>query len=78
MTNMKEFKFIGLSLLAFGVANAQDANEAKKAIDAEQYQKAKSTLKSLIKSTPDEGKNYFLLGDIYPVSYTHLTLPTKA
>lgn len=65
MTNMKEFKFIGLSLLAFGVANAQDANEAKKAIDAEQYQKAKSTLKSLIKSTPDEGKNYFLLGDIY-------------
>ena len=24
MTNMKEFKFIGLSLLAFGVANAQD------------------------------------------------------
>jgi tetratricopeptide (TPR) repeat protein len=65
MTNMKEFKFIGLSLLAFGVAHAQDATEAKKAIDAEQYQKAKSTLKSLIKSTPDEGKNYFLLGDIY-------------
>lgn len=62
---MKELQFLGLSLLAFGVANAQDANEAKKAIDAEQFQKAKTTLKSLISSTPDEGKNYFLLGDIY-------------
>lgn len=62
---MKELKFIGLSLLFFGVASAQDVNEAKKAIDAEQYQKAKTILKSLITSTPDEGKNYFLLGDIY-------------
>lgn len=65
MTDMKDLKFVGLSLLAFGLANAQDATEAKKAIDAEQYQKAKSTLKTLIKTTPDEGKNYFLLGDIY-------------
>ena len=62
---MKELKFIGLSLLLFGTAYAQDANEAKKAIDAEQYQKAKTILKSLISSSPDEGKNYFLLGDIY-------------
>ncbi|MFP9115366.1 tetratricopeptide repeat protein [Flavobacterium sp. RHBU_3] len=62
---MKEFKFLGLSLLLFGVANAQDATEAKKAIDAEQYQKAKTNLKSLIASNPEEGKNYFLLGDVY-------------
>jgi len=62
---MKELKFLGLSLLFVGVASAQDVNEAKKAIDAEQYQKAKTILKSLISSTPDEGKNYFLLGDIY-------------
>lgn len=62
---MKELKFIGLSLLFFGVASAQDVNQAKKAIDAEQYQKAKTILKSLIASSPDEGKNYFLLGDIY-------------
>jgi Tfp pilus assembly protein PilF len=68
---MKKFKFLGLSLLLFGMANAQDANEAKKAIDAEQYQKAKTILKSLISSTPDEGRNYFLLGDIYLTqSYT--------
>jgi predicted Zn-dependent protease len=65
MTKMKEFKFLGASLLLVTMANAQDVNEAKKAIDAEQYQKAKTTLKSLISSAPDEGKNYFLLGDIY-------------
>src|SRR5690606_36146018 len=62
---MKELKIIGLSLLVFGTANAQDAEQAKKAIDAEQYQKAKTILKSLIASEPEEGKNYFLLGDVY-------------
>ena len=62
---MKELKIIGLSLLVFGTANAQDIEQAKKAIDAEQYQKAKTILKSLIASEPNEGKNYFLLGDIY-------------
>lgn len=62
---MKEFKFLGLSLLLAGAVQAQDATEAKKAIDAEQYQKAKTTLKSLINSNPDEGKNYFLLGEVY-------------
>ena len=65
MIHMKDLKFLGLSLLFFGAASAQDAGEAKKAIDAEQYQKAKTILKSLIASKPDEGKNYFLLGDVY-------------
>ncbi|GGB83365.1 hypothetical protein GCM10007424_24250 [Flavobacterium suaedae] len=65
MTKMNKLKYVGLSLLFFGVANAQDAEGAKKAIDAEKYQKAKSILKSLIKENPDEGKNYFLLGDVY-------------
>lgn len=62
---MKELKFLGLSLLFFGAASAQDVDQAKKAIDAEQYQKAKTILKSLIASSPDEGKNYFFLGDVY-------------
>ena len=44
---MKELKIIGLSLLVFGTANAQDAEQAKKAIDAEQYQKAKTILNNL-------------------------------
>lgn len=66
MIKTTKFKFLGLSLLLVGAAaNAQDANEAKKAIDAEQFQKAKTNLKSLIASKPDDGKNYFLLGDIY-------------
>ncbi|WP_243389556.1 tetratricopeptide repeat protein [Flavobacterium cyanobacteriorum] len=62
---MRNLKVIGFALLAFNAVTAQDAEQAKKAIDAEQYQKAKTILKSLIASSPDEGKNYFLLGDVY-------------
>ncbi len=62
---MRELKIVSLSLLLFGSAYAQDSETAKKAIDAEQYHKAKTILKSLVTSAPDEGKNYFLLGDIY-------------
>lgn len=63
---MKKIKFIGLSLLFFGTSVfAQDLEQAKKAIDAEQYQKAKTMLKSMIASSPDKGKNYFHLGEIY-------------
>lgn len=63
---MKKIKFISLSLLFFGTAVfAQDLEQAKKAIDAEQYQKAKTILKSLIASNPDKGKNFFHLGEVY-------------
>lgn len=62
---MKNLKLLGLALFVFGTASAQDAEQAKKAIDAEQYHKAKTTLKSLIASNADEGKYYFLLGDVY-------------
>lgn len=62
---MRELKIVSLSLLLFGSAYAQDSETAKKAIDAEQYHKAKTVLKSLVSSSPEEGKNYFLLGDIY-------------
>lgn len=65
MIKTQKFKLLSLSLLIFGAAQAQDAEAAKKAIDAEKYQSAKTTLKSLIASNPDEGKNYFLLGDVY-------------
>ncbi len=65
MINMKKFKLIGLSLVFATVAHAQDVKEAKRAIDAEQYQKAKTILKSLIAANPQDGKNYYLLGDIY-------------
>jgi tetratricopeptide (TPR) repeat protein len=62
---MKQVKFLGLSLLLATAVSAQSVDEAKKAIDAEQYQKAKNTLKKLITENPDEGKNYFLMGDVY-------------
>ncbi|MXV51628.1 tetratricopeptide repeat protein [Pedobacter sp. HMF7647] len=44
---------------------AQDVNEAKKAIDAEQYQKAEGILKKLVASQPTAAENYFFLGDVY-------------
>ncbi|WP_035662537.1 tetratricopeptide repeat protein [Flavobacterium seoulense] len=63
---MNNFKILSVALFASAsVVNAQDINEAKKQIDAEQYQKAKTSLKSIIKSNPSEGKAFFLLGNIY-------------
>lgn len=44
---------------------AQDLEQAKQAIDAEQYQNAKNILKSLVESNPDRGENYFYLADVY-------------
>jgi lipopolysaccharide biosynthesis regulator YciM len=44
---------------------AQDIESAKKAIDAEQFQKAKTILKSLTASKSDQGRPFFLLGNIY-------------
>ena len=38
---MKNFKIFSLALIASSIANAQDLEPAKKAIDAEQYEKAK-------------------------------------
>lgn len=54
----------GLVFLGSGVF-AQSLNDAKKAIDAEQYQKAKTILKSLTASQPTNAENFFYLGNIY-------------
>jgi hypothetical protein len=54
---MNKFKILSVAFLAT-VSNAQD--KLKKAIDAEQFENAKSTLKSIIKSDPSKGKAYFL------------------
>ncbi|WP_413999401.1 tetratricopeptide repeat protein [Flavobacterium sp. W1B] len=63
---MNKFKFLGVAFLAsVSVAQAQDINQAKKAIDAEQFESAKSTLKSIIKTNPAEGAAFFLLGNVY-------------
>ncbi|OIV43335.1 tetratricopeptide repeat protein [Flavobacterium johnsoniae] len=63
---MNKFKIFSLALVASAtVAQAQDIKEAKKAIDAEQFQKAKSLLKSIIKAKPSDGEANFVLGNVY-------------
>ncbi|MFT5713802.1 MAG: putative Zn-dependent protease, partial [Flavobacterium sp.] len=63
---MNKFKILGVAFLASVTCSyAQDIDQAKKEIDAEKYQNAKITLKSIIKSDPDEGLAYFLLGNVY-------------
>lgn len=44
---------------------AQSLADAKKAIDAEQYQKAKSMLKNLTTTQPTKDENFFYLGWVY-------------
>lgn len=63
---MNKVKFFSIAFLALGFSSfAQDIESAKKAIDAEQYEKAKSILKSVVKATPDNGRASFLLGNVY-------------
>ncbi|MTG97037.1 tetratricopeptide repeat protein [Myroides sp. BIT-d1] len=53
------------ALCSTGALHAQDLAEAKKAIKGDQLDKAKHILKNLIDSKPNEGENYYYLGDIY-------------
>ena len=63
---MNKFKIFGIILLAtFTTSKAQEIDQVKKVIDAEQFEKAKGILKSLIQTKPNSGKAYFLLGNIY-------------
>ena len=63
---MNKFKIFGIVLLAtFATAKAQEIDQVKKVIDAEQFEKANGILKSLIQTKPNSGKAYFLLGNIY-------------
>lgn len=63
---MNKVKFFSFALIAVGFsAFAQEIELAKKAIDAEQFEKAKTILKSVVKAKPDNGKALFLLGDVY-------------
>jgi len=63
---MKIFKVLSVVFLAsVSVSHAQDINQAKKAIDAEQFESAKSILKSIINAKPTNGTADFLLGNVY-------------
>jgi tetratricopeptide (TPR) repeat protein len=63
MNKLKIFSFVFLTSVALGFA--QDVTQARKAIDAEQYENAKSMLKSIIKASPINGRANFLLGNVY-------------
>jgi tetratricopeptide (TPR) repeat protein len=57
---------LSLGLVVMGSASfAQSIADAKKALDAEQYQKATSMLKSLVNSQASKGENYYTLGEAY-------------
>jgi len=55
---------ISLAFVVTGV-QAQSLDDAKKAIDAEQFAQAKQMLETLVKSKPKNGENYFYLGLVY-------------
>lgn len=55
---------LGLILVGSAVF-AQNLVDARKAIDAEQYQKGKAILKTLTSSQPTNAENYFYLGNLY-------------
>lgn len=58
-----------LSLVTAGIVSssitAQDLETAKKAMQDEQLDKAKAILRSLVNDKPNDGKNYYYLGDIF-------------
>jgi cytochrome c-type biogenesis protein CcmH/NrfG len=63
---MNKFKFFSIALFAsVSVSYAQDLNQAKKAIDAEQFESAKSMLKAIIQAKPTNGTAAFILGKVY-------------
>lgn len=63
---MNTFKIFSVALLSsVALGFAQDVNQARKAVDAEQYEKAKSILKSIIKTNPIDGRANFILGNVY-------------
>jgi tetratricopeptide (TPR) repeat protein len=61
---MKKLTALSVALLATAALEAQTIDEARKAIDAEQYDKAKKTLKTMWDAKPD-GRVAFLLGNVY-------------
>lgn len=70
MKMIKKTIALGLGLVMMGgtASFAQSLADAKKAIDAEQYQKATGMLKTLIASQAKNGDNYFTLGNVYLIN----------
>ncbi len=65
MNKFKTSTVAFFTLCAVAFSSAQNVEQAKKAIDAEQYEKAKTLLKSIVASNPNDGRSAFLLGNVY-------------
>ncbi|MBK0379839.1 tetratricopeptide repeat protein [Mucilaginibacter segetis] len=61
----KTSKIVLMLLFLGSSVFAQSLDDAKKAIDAEQYQKAKSMLKNLTTTQSNKDENFFYLGWVY-------------
>jgi len=69
MTNSKLFLSLLLAgAVGTGAANAQSLKDAKAAIQAEQYDKAKVMLQQLVSKKAKDGENYFYLGQIHLIN----------
>lgn len=63
---MNKFKIFSVAfLVSAAFSYGQDLTQARKAIDAEQYENAKSMLKSILKTSPLDARANFLLGNVY-------------
>ena len=63
---MNKFKIFSIALLtSVTLSYGQDIEQAKKAIDAEQFEKAKTILKTVLQIKPTNGNADFLLGTVY-------------
>jgi len=63
---MNKLKIFSIAFLAVGFSStAQDLAQAQKAIDVEKFDDAKKMLKKLTIENGDEGKNFFVLGNLY-------------
>lgn len=63
---MKKAILLGASIVFMLTGlKAQSLDDARKAIDEEQYAKARGILENLIQKQPKKGDNYFYLGQIY-------------
>jgi len=67
MTNSK-LLFSLLLAGSVGTVSAQSLKDARAAIEAENYGKAKTILQQLVTKQPKNGDNYFYLGQIYLVN----------
>ncbi|MEE1946753.1 hypothetical protein VRU48_16635 [Pedobacter sp. KR3-3] len=56
---------LGLVMMGGTASFAQSLADAKKAMDAEQYQKAGAMLKTLVSTQGTKGENFFNLGEVY-------------